>query len=92
MCHGVKGHGDGPMTASLTTAPKNLTTLSKDNGGSFPETVLYQIIDGRRVIMFHGTREMPIWGKRFFAKDGNEELVNARIDEILRYLESIQIQ
>lgn len=92
VCHGMHGRGDGPMKPSLTKAPKDLTTLSKENGGSFPETVLYQIIDGRRDIASHGTREMPIWGNRFLAMDGTENSVDARIDQILRFLESIQVQ
>ena len=92
VCHGTQGRGDGPMKHSLTTAPKDLTTLSKENGGSFPETMIYQIIDGRRDISSHGTREMPIWGNRFLSMDGTEIAVDARIDQILRFLESIQVE
>ena len=91
-CHGEDGKGNGPMAGQLTKPPTDLTLLSKENGGSFPETVVYQIIDGRRVNIFHGTREMPIWGDRFYAADGNEDTVNARISEIIKFIESIQIE
>ncbi len=90
VCHGIDGKGDGPMLNQLAKEPKDLTVLSQENGGSFPETVIYQIIDGRRINLWHGTREMPIWGKRFRIVAGDEEVVEARISKIIRYVESLQ--
>ena len=92
VCHGVDGRGGGPMAKQLMKQPKDLTLLSRENSGSFPETVVYQIIDGRRVNIFHGSQEMPIWGERFFATEGNEDMVNEKISKIIRYIESIQIE
>ena len=91
-CHAVDGKGNGPMSEKLTHQPKDLTLLAKENGGSFPETMVYQIIDGRRVVLSHGTSEMPVWGRRFKVIDGNEQAVDRRISKIIEYIESIQLQ
>ncbi len=91
VCHGVDGKGNGPMAKQLARPPKDLTLLSKKNGGSFPETAVYNIIDGRRVSDFHG-QEMPIWGERFRTIEGDEAAVDKRISNIIEYLESIQVE
>lgn len=90
-CHGIDGKGNGPMVDQLIKQPKDLTILSQENGGSFPETVIYQIIDGRRVNLSHGPQEMPIWGMRFRITEGNEEAVDARISNIIKFIEKFQI-
>ena len=56
-----------------------------------PETVVYNIIDGRRVGDYHG-QEMPIWGERFKEIEGNEEAVDERISNLIEYLISIQVE
>jgi hypothetical protein len=45
----------------------------------------------------HGTREMPVWGARYeadiarqYGPYGSEAMVQARILELVRYLQSIQ--
>jgi hypothetical protein len=45
--------------------PSDLTVLSKNNGGIFPFNSVYEIIDGRKAVAAHGTREMPVWGDRY---------------------------
>lgn len=90
-CHGADGKGNGPEAKRLAIPPKDLTLLSKENGGSFPETVVYNIIDGRRVTDFHG-QEMPIWGERFRNIENDEEAVEKRINDIIIYVESIQTE
>jgi hypothetical protein len=77
------------MADKLIRRPNDLTQLSAQNGGSFPETVVYQSVDGRRIVLFHGPREMPIWGDRF-RRDGEEGTVDARIDALVRHVESLQ--
>jgi hypothetical protein len=64
-CHGTDGKGSGPLAAELKTKPADLTALVKRNSGVFPLNAVYAVIDGRTPIGSHGTREMPIWGKRF---------------------------
>ncbi|MBT8112185.1 MAG: cytochrome c [Gammaproteobacteria bacterium] len=90
-CHGSDGKGNGPKANQLSATPTNLTLLSKVNGGSFPETAVYNIIDGRRVGDFHG-QEMPIWGEHFMEIEGNEEVVDERISNLIEYLKSIQVE
>ena len=88
-CHGAEGRGNGPTARELASTPTDLTLLSKENGGSFPETLVYNVIDGRRVSDFHGT-EMPIWGEHFKETEGSEEAVEKRISNLIEYLISIQ--
>ncbi len=90
-CHGSDGKGNGPKANQLSATPTNLTLLSKENGGSFPETAVYNIIDGRRVGDFHG-QEMPIWGEHFMEIEGNEEVVDERISNLIEYLKNIQVE
>lgn len=99
-CHGEGGKGNGPMAEQLIKAPSDLTLLSKSNGGSFPETEVYQLLDGRRVVVtdegreaetFHGSKDMPIWGDTFRIIEGDDGAVDELISNLLEYLESIQV-
>ena len=67
ICHGMDAKGNGFYTASLKVAPPDLTSLSKKNGGVFPVDRITKIIDGRTEVAAHGSRDMPIWGKRWAA-------------------------
>jgi mono/diheme cytochrome c family protein len=69
-CHGVRGHGDGPLAASLRRSPSDLTTIARRSGGEFEESRVMMVIDGRREVAEHGPRDMPVWGAVF-----TEELV-----------------
>lgn len=90
-CHGADGKGNGPKANKLSTTPTDLTLLSKANGGSFPETAVYNIIDGRRVGDFHG-QEMPIWGEYLQEVEGNEDAVNERISNLIEYVKGLQVE
>jgi mono/diheme cytochrome c family protein len=95
-CHGPTAKGDGPSAALLTVKPRDLTQLSKKNGGTFPFVRTYEQIDGssRTVVPGHGTNEMPIWGDVFRRQQGTAEQwvlgTSGRILSIVHYLESIQ--
>ncbi len=96
-CHGLDGKGSGPVAAVLTRKPTDLTTLAKENKGRFPKTRVHEIIDGRAAFYAHGDRTMPVWGIRYLLEhavrhggEGSEQLVQARIDKLVRYIESIQ--
>ena len=89
-CHGSSGHGDGPAAAGLRVKPADLSQFAKKNGGRFPMEKTRRIIDGREVGP-HGTFEMPVWGDAFVKREGlSEEAARARIDALVRYLDSIQ--
>jgi mono/diheme cytochrome c family protein len=69
VCHGKAGKGDGPFAGHVDTkAGADITMLSKRNGGVFPFARVYEVIDGRQEIKYHGTRDMPIWGQDYQAK------------------------
>jgi len=38
----------------------------------------------------HGTREMPVWGPIFSQVDRDQDLGRVRIDNLARYLASLQ--
>jgi hypothetical protein len=93
-CHGPEGRGDGPLAASLTKAPADLTQLAKRNAGRFDERAVLEMIDGRRQVGAHGTRDMPVWGV-VFEEEGRGEpypayqaLLKSRF--LVDYLASIQ--
>ena len=90
-CHGSKGRGDGPTASELGSVPTDLTMLSKNNDGLFPEILVFNVIDGRRASDFHG-QEMPIWGEQFSEIDDSEEAVKKRINNLVIFLKSIQIK
>lgn len=64
-CHGTDGKGAGPVSSRFRVSPPDLTILAKKNNGVFPLNVVYEIIDGRKALLAHGTRDMPIWGDRY---------------------------
>jgi mono/diheme cytochrome c family protein len=67
-CHGMEGLGDGPVGQLLKMPPPNLALISQRNGGSFPFERVFEIIDGRKEMAAHGTRDMPIWGDFYRAE------------------------
>ena len=102
VCHGQSGKGDGGMIDILRTAPTDLTTLSRNNGGVFPFEHVYAVIDGRQAVKGHGSRDMPIWGKAYNAETvragehygdmpyNMEMYARARILSLIDYLNRIQ--
>jgi len=89
-CHGLTGEGDGPVAHALTTPPANLRRLSDRFGNPLPEDQVARFIDGRAEVKAHGPRDMPVWGKRFYAETGDERAVRAMIGDLVAYLQSIQ--
>ena len=103
QCHGASGKGDGPMASSLTKPPSDLTMLQKNNGGIFPVTRTYSIIEGSADVRLHGSRDMPLWGNRFrarikadedesFSPQDTAEYAQTRLMALIEYLATIQVQ
>ena len=90
-CHGVDGKGDGPAAAALKTKPANLTVLALNNHGQFPAAAVRSTITGEKVLASHGSREMPIWGPIFHQIEADVDRGNVRLENLLKYLESIQL-
>jgi mono/diheme cytochrome c family protein len=93
-CHGISARGDGPAASVLATPPANLTGIAARRGGVFPAGDVAAIIDGRFELPAHGSREMPIWGRRLgepIAEGAeSDEVARGRIDLLVEYLQSIQ--
>jgi mono/diheme cytochrome c family protein len=93
-CHGVSGTGDGPVAAGLPITVPDLTTLEQRQGDTYREETLRRIIDGRSIVVYHGTRYMPVWGYEFWVEEGADEEAEERVETIINnlidYIESIQ--
>ena len=100
-CHGRTGVGDGPVAASLTTKPSDLTLLKQRAGGEFQPDEVFKRVDGRDFPSAHGTPEMPVWGYWFKLQETAagllqedvqtaEKEVRKRIQRLVEYLETIQ--
>jgi mono/diheme cytochrome c family protein len=94
-CHGADAGGTGPMAPALREPPPDLTRIASRRGGVFPEAEIERIIDGRDPIVSHGTRDMPVWGRRF--TEGMPPSAAAEAERrgqailLVRYLRSIQV-
>lgn len=91
-CHGADARGDGRIAHLLKVPPPNLRTLAVQNDGEFPTDRIQKVIDGRKGILLHGTREMPIWGQVFLDGEGPEAEAAAeeKILDLVGYLKVIQ--
>ncbi|HUB31273.1 MAG TPA: c-type cytochrome [Terracidiphilus sp.] len=90
-CHGVDGRGHGPVVSSLKTTPNDLTMLSKNNHGVFPDTHIASVLDFGSSVPTHGTAEMPVWGPILGKMNVSNSLdKQLRISNLSRYIESIQ--
>jgi mono/diheme cytochrome c family protein len=90
-CHGKSAKGDGPAATSLKALPADLTGLAKRNGGKYPSDKVTSVLRGQANLVPHGDQEMPVWGPVFWRMSGgHEELVQQRIANLNRYLESLQ--
>jgi mono/diheme cytochrome c family protein len=92
-CHGVDGRGDGPVAPSLRTAPPDLTRLAAA-AGTFPRDRIVAVVSGEVAMPAHGTREMPVWSRRFGASSGATAAAaiwsSRNLDALTSYLETIQ--
>jgi mono/diheme cytochrome c family protein len=90
-CHGITGRGDGPAANALKTRPPDLTSLARQNGGTFPRDRIRSIVMGSAgPLDAHGSRDMPVWGVVFWALDASAPSVRLRIDTIVAHIESLQ--
>jgi hypothetical protein len=80
------------VSKALKREVPDLTGLSQRNGGAFPA------VHVRTTIMFgaddllpaHGSKMMPIWGPIFHELEFDQDLGNVRLENVTKYLESIQ--
>jgi len=90
-CHGKDAKGAGPATPDLKTTPPDLTTLAKRHDGKFPEDYVTNVLRNGVKAPAHGSSDMPVWGPLFAKVSGEDQsIVNMRISNLVRYLESLQ--
>ncbi len=92
-CHGVDGKGHGSVAPALKRQPADLSALSSNNGGKFPEQHFVAVLQFGTSNSAHGTAEMPVWGPVLGKMDPGStqsEMKSLRISNLTRYLESIQ--
>jgi len=93
-CHGKEGRGDGPAVKALKATPTDLTALTKNHKGTFPEMHVYNTIIGDADMpAAHGEKDMPVWGNMFLSLCGANPPVaevHQRVRNITKYVESLQ--
>jgi mono/diheme cytochrome c family protein len=96
VCHGTDGRGGGPASGALKDPPTDLRDLAKANGGKFPESHVYSILQFGIETPAHGSKDMPVWGPALRSLDqGNpmpEMQEHQRLANLTIYLKSIQNQ
>ena len=91
-CHGKDGKGNGPVAPTLKASVPDLTRIAKNNEGKFPEARVRRIIIGEGMIASHGSREMPVWGPIFSQVEADVDRAPVRVQNLVKYLESIQVK
>ena len=96
-CHGVSGHGDGPVASLIKIGVPDLTRIAHREGGEFPTEDVRRTIDGRWDRRAHGARDMPVWGWQLYDTSSSHEaeeraVVDSMIDRLVSYLRSIQVE
>lgn len=93
-CHGVDGHGNGPVAPLIQAAVPDLTQISARHGGEFPADEVYKIIDGQSRPESRSPRNMPVWGYEFFGHGSDDRIAHqeatAKVERLVEYLRSIQ--
>jgi mono/diheme cytochrome c family protein len=94
VCHGVRGQGDGPAAPAMKQKVTDLTMLTKNNGGKFPEERVYASIAGDQnaKIAAHGSSDMPTWGYVFrrISSSTDEREAVVRLKTLTAHVKSMQ--
>ncbi len=90
VCHGVDGKGMGPAMPALKKMPADLTQLATQNKGKFPELRVYGVLSGEIDLAAHGSKDMPVWGRVFREMARDNALVQLRLRNLTKYVETLQ--
>jgi len=90
VCHGPDGKGNGPAAPALKNHPTDLTQISRNNGGKFPEDRIMQILKGEASVTAHGNQAMPVWGKVFSNMSTNLVVTQSRMHGLVQYIDDMQ--
>lgn len=90
-CHGTSAKGNGPAASDLKVPPPDLTELAKRHDGKFPADYVTSVLRNGVKAPAHGSSEMPVWGPLFASVSSRDPaVVNMRIANLVRFLESVQ--
>lgn len=97
-CHGLDAKGLGSMydpnsaEKSRRVRPADLTVMSQQNAGKFPEDRVREAIYNKKPVPGHGTPDMPAWGDVFYNQKSNQKRLEARVRDLSAYIESLQVK
>ena len=92
-CHGIDGKGNGPAAPALKAPASDLTVLSRNNHGKFPDTHVVSILQFGMEMRAHGSAQMPVWGPILGKMNQtNPQEKQLRISNLSRYLETLQVK
>lgn len=89
ICHGLDGHGQGPLAEAMKITPADLTKIAAQHGGEFPDAKIADVIRNGGAVLGHGSRAMMPWGL-YFSERHKPEVGKARIKALVAYIKSIQ--
>ena len=90
-CHGADARGVGPASPYCSVPPTDLTLLTKQNHGAFPDKKVTQILRYGTEKPNQSTTYMPVWKPLLSTIHGESaELTEKRITSLTEYLKSIQ--
>jgi mono/diheme cytochrome c family protein len=93
VCHGKNAKGDGPAAPAMKTPVADLTMIAKKSGGKFNAVAVRDMIKGAdREMPSHGSKDMPIWGPVFRSFQGDSNVAELRVNNLVNYIKSIQAQ
>lgn len=95
-CHGTNASGSGPGIDKSAPRAPDLRAIAARRDGRFDRDEIAAWIEGDALPASHAPRQMPVWGeklsKKFERYAEGDELVGAKLDPVLVYLESIQLE
>lgn len=93
-CHGADGRGSGPTAPALKVAPPDLTTMARRNGGVFPRDRVVALVTHGETLATpaHGSSRMPVWGPIFLALEQDTARTKVRLDNIVAFVEAMQVK
>ena len=89
-CHGEQARGDGPVASAIPITVPDLTLIRRRQGEEFPEQTLRKIIDGRDVVIFHGSCGKKLkdscqvisWHRSLYDIQWSSQRVSPRCEEL----------
>lgn len=85
-CHGVGGKGDGPAAPALRIPQPDLTVMSRNDKGKFPDLKVLHLLENGTDLAAHGSIDMPSWGPIFRSR-GPDDVGHMRQVNLPQYLE-----